>query len=88
MVTEIWPIQKYLVDLTFDLISQVTSSISVTNHKSVSLVVTDIWPVENFEGRFYLDFNFSRSSQMHSDIISHGYKSHVYISNGCFHGAN
>ena len=31
------------------------SSLIAINHKSVSLTVIEIWPIENFEGQFDLD---------------------------------
>ena len=32
-----------------------TSSITVVNHKSVSLMIAEIWQTENFQGQFDLD---------------------------------
>ncbi len=59
----------------------VTSSLIVINHKAVSITVTEIWPVENFQGQFDVDLvsqghhKYAKWCTMTSSLSDINYKS-------------
>ena len=63
------------------------SSLIAVNPKSGYKMVTEIWPIENFEGRFDLNL-ISQGQIKRNDVISNCCQSQVCISNGCQDMAN